>query len=190
MTASASEVLTATASVVGSASAATSYEAEVNAEPPPFGFLDGPTGFSTLATEADGSAATTSGGRPDQMTFNLAFPTEQGLGGAHWRGPRACSCYRPAPRPCRQPQCHLGSLHRGTVARNQRRQLRLPGRFAGGHGDGDVRNRRPVGCGESPLQHGAPARLAAELGFEALNVGIYIHLDGGCARRATTASRR
>ena len=95
VTAGASEVLTATASVEGGgASAATSYEAEVNAEPPPFGFLDGPAGFPTLLTEADGSAATSLGRAPRPAHLQPRLPDRTGA----WRGPRApATCVRSLP---------------------------------------------------------------------------------------------
>ncbi len=61
----------------GTAPVTTSIPARIDTEPPPFGFLPGAQGFSTLFTEADGSPSFAAGSHPDQLTVNLGFPSEQ-----------------------------------------------------------------------------------------------------------------
>jgi hypothetical protein len=43
----------------------------------PFGFLPGEGGFSAPLTSADGTAATQAGSHPNQLTIEMAFPSEQ-----------------------------------------------------------------------------------------------------------------
>jgi hypothetical protein len=72
------EVRTTTASVEGGGgtTVSTAYETEIETAPPPFGFLSGITGISSLATNADASPTTLAGSHPDQLTIGLGFPTQ------------------------------------------------------------------------------------------------------------------
>lgn len=60
----------------GAQAVATVSPTEVSSSPPSFDFLSGSAGFGALLTNADGSAATQAGSHPDQLTLNIAFPTE------------------------------------------------------------------------------------------------------------------
>jgi hypothetical protein len=72
----------ATASVESSetTTVTTSTPTTIDTEPPPFGFLPGSAGLSTLFTEEDGSPSLAAGSHPDQLTVDLGFPIEQPQG--------------------------------------------------------------------------------------------------------------
>lgn len=55
----------------------TSIPTRIDTEPPPFGFLPGAQGFSTLFTETDGSPSFAAGSHPDQLIVSLGLPSEQ-----------------------------------------------------------------------------------------------------------------
>jgi hypothetical protein len=165
----------ATASVSGGGAAPVdlAIPTRIDTEPPPFGFLAGPTGLRSLLTNADGSPATQAGGHPDQLTIDFGFPIDQ-------EGPNAVSAD--------PPRDIVTELPRGLIvnpnATERCTEIELVG----------------VGCPDSsqvgmitvvtqvigpqpavsPLYNmvpppGSPATLA----FEAANVGIYVHLKGG-----------
>ncbi len=180
VTAAAGETLTSLASVEGGGTAATaSYEATVDSEPPSFGFLDGPVGFSTLATNSDGSATTQAGGHPDQMTFNLAFPTEQAEDAAttssgHLRTlitdlPRGLYA-NPSVTAARCTEVELTGVKNGESgcpAASQVGVVTIMSEIAG-----------PLVIASPIYNMLPPPGAPAELGFEALNVGIFVHIGG------------
>ena len=181
VTAAAGAVLTATAAVSGGgAAASTSYEAEVNPEPPSFGFLQGSTGLATLFGNADGTASSRAGSRSDQLTVNLAFPTEQ-----QPNNPATSSGHL---------RTLIADLPRGLVANPRATTVRCTeAELINGTGAGEgCPDASQVGMvtimseiagplvAASPLYNMVPPPgTPALLGFEALNVGIYVHIAGG-----------
>lgn len=181
VTAAPGEVLTAVASVSGGGAEATArYETEINAEPPAFGFLAGPTGLSTLLGQGDDAATSLAGSRSDQLTVNLAFPTEQqpnfpATSAGHVR-------------------TLVTDLPQGLVANPTATSVRCTeAELVGTSGEeSSCPDASQVGMVTimteiagplvvaSPIYNMVPPPgAAAELGFEALNVGIYVHLQGG-----------
>lgn len=66
----------ATISGGGAQPVSTVSPTEISPEAPDFGFLPGPAGLASLLTDEDGSASTRAGSRSNQLTINLGFPTE------------------------------------------------------------------------------------------------------------------
>jgi hypothetical protein len=186
VSAASGEVLTAVASVGsgGASTVTTSYETEIGPEPPGFGFLAGATGLSSLLTRADGAAATQAGSHPDQLTINLAFPADQPkhegttTGAGHVRS-------------------LVTDLPQGLIANPSATAVRCTEAELVFNNDeneeGHCRPASQIGMvsimtdlgsgpviGVSPLYNMVPPPGApAELGFEALNVGIFVHVTGG-----------
>jgi hypothetical protein len=169
--------VTNTASIEGGGAApiALTTPIQISSTPPPFGFLEG---FDTRLTEADGSATIEAGAHPYALTVNAGFPTERLPGGAliaagHLRDlkidfPRGV-VINPAATPvlCTEaelitqevPSCPTASavgtitILTGEVAAPRARTLPLY-------------NMVP------------PPGTAASLGFDALGVGVFIHVGG------------
>lgn len=178
------EVLTAVASIAGGGAPtmSTSYATKIASDPPPFGFLPGASGLSALLTNEDGTATTTAGLHPDQMTITLAFPTDQP---AH-EGPTTGAGHI---------RDLTTELPRGLIINPNATKVRCTEAQLVFNNGVDLKGQCPpasqVGLisimteltgptiGISPLYNMVPPPGApAELGFEALNAGIFVHLTG------------
>jgi hypothetical protein len=180
---SAGEVLPdvqASVSSPGAIPVATSIPTPIDTVPPPFGFLAGAQGLSTLFTEADGSPAFAAGSHPDQLTINLGFPVEQ----PQLDGPTTSAGH---------PREIVNDFPRGVVLNPSAAATCTEVELLSGEGDvsecppasqlglvtvtTDTLGPRPD---VSPLFNmvsppGSPATVA----FNAANVGIYVHVTGG-----------
>ncbi len=180
--AAAGEILTTTASVAGGGAptVATSYETEIGTEPPGFGFLPGATGMSSLLTRADGGAVTQAGSHPDQMTVSLAFPSDQ----PKHKGPTSGAGHL-RDLATDLPRGLIGNP-RATAVRCTEAELVFNN---GTNDEGHCSPASQVGTvsimteitgpavAVSPLYNMVPPPgTPAELGFEALNVGIFVHV--------------
>ena len=158
----------------GALSASATNTTEVSSAPAPFDFLEG---FRAPLSEADGTPATLAGSHPYQFTATLGFPTEKsnvGLGGAgHLRDgsvdlpPGLIANPASTPVLCTEaeltseefPGCpdesQLGIVDVTTITN---------GPFT-----------KPA-----PLYNMVPPPgMAASLGFDALGVGVFVHIGGG-----------
>ncbi|HEV7399054.1 MAG TPA: hypothetical protein VGN84_02170 [Solirubrobacterales bacterium] len=171
----------AEASVSGgrAASVATTSPVRIG-QSPGFGFLPGPAGLNTLLTNADGSPAVQAGSHPDQLTVSLGFTTEQERAGSlitgagHLRDvatdlPRGlianpaatserCTEAELISEENTETKCPPGSQIGTIVAMTEVTGPALP--------ISALYNMVP------------PPGVPAELGFDALGVGIFVHLDG------------
>jgi hypothetical protein len=183
--ANAPATLTSQASVEGggAAEASTSIATTISEELPSFGLLSGPAGFSLATTTPDGTPATQAGSHPSQLTVDLSFPTREFFGGTKGAFPIAVS----------HPKDVRVTLPRGVVAD----PTAMPARCTEAQLNNDQRGGCPlesqvgvvltkttIGGGlypyQSPLYNMIPPPGAAgELAFNAINVGIFIHLIGG-----------
>jgi hypothetical protein len=172
----------ATASVSGGGAAPVSVSTPTTIDPEPaaFGFLPGAAGLSSLLTNADGSPATQAGSHPDQLTIDVGFPVEQE--GAGFPADSAG-----------HPRDILTELPRGLIVNPTATELCTEVELLSGNGtDPGCPADTQVGTitvitqltfpapVESALYNmvpppGSPATLA----FNAVNVGIYVHLEGG-----------
>jgi hypothetical protein len=173
------EVLDSQASISGGGAteATASVSTKIDSNPPPFGFLEGPTGFSAPISEADGTPATQAGSHPQQMTVNLGFPTEKqtvnGLGAAGHLHDAITdlppgTIADPAATPVLCTEAELTS--EGSPGCPDASQV------------GTVSVLTVVGSPESntaPLYNMVPPPgTAAELGFDAIGVGLFVHIVG------------
>ena len=175
-------VLVAKATVSGSGgkSVSTTAPTEISSTPPPFGFLPGPAGLASLLTDEDGSASSRAGSHPNQMTINLAFPTEHAEAGPS----RSAGHVRDV----------IANLPQGLIANPNATPERctelefLSGRGADpgcpdGSQIGIVNAMTEAGSGPkfvtSHLYNMVPPPGApGEVAFNALEVGIFIHIAG------------
>jgi hypothetical protein len=167
----------------GAAEASTSIATTVSEELPSFGLLPGPAGFSLAATTAEGTPATQAGSHPSQLTVDLSFPTREFNGGTKEVQPSAVG----------HPKDVRVTLPRGVVAD----PTAIPARCTEAQLNNEQRGgcplesqvgvaltRTTIGGGlypyQSPLYNMVPPPgAAAELAFNAINVGIFVHLIGG-----------
>ena len=173
----AKEVLTTTAYVEGGGAATVTagYSTEVETAAPPFDFLPGAPGLSSLFTNPDGSAAAEAGSHPGQFTLNVGFPiaepVPQTIGAAgHLR-------------------TQLTDLPRGVIVNPQVTPVRCT----------ELELTSDLGCPPAsqiglitiltkiiniyslpvPLYNMVPPPGApAMFGFNAINDDIYVHLEG------------
>lgn len=185
VTAASGEQLTAAASISGGGGepVATSAPTEISTSPPPFGLLPGSNGMSVLLTRGDGTAETQAGAHPAQMTIDFAFPVDQLIdegpttGAGHLR-----DLIVELPR---------GVLGNPTATAKRCTEAELV--FSNGvNKEGQCPDSSQVGTVAimsevtgptvitSPVYNMVPpVGAAAELGFEALKVGIYVHILAG-----------
>jgi hypothetical protein len=181
----ASGTLTSQVSVEGgeAAEASASITTAVSEEPqlPSFNFLPGPSGFSLTTTAPDGQPATQAGSHPSQLTVDLGFPSRQILEGTS--GAQLA--------PAVHPKDLRVTLPRGMVADPRATPVRCT--------EAQLNNELQGGCPvesqigviyvattfggyfpfESPLYNMVPPPgAAAEFGFNAVKVGIFVHLLG------------
>ncbi|HXQ88708.1 MAG TPA: hypothetical protein VN733_03625, partial [Solirubrobacterales bacterium] len=145
----------------------------VSATPPPFGILPG---FEMPLSEADGGPATLAGSHPYQLTTRVGFPTEKGieaLGGAgHLRDigfelPPGL-VVNPAATPVLCTEAELSSDPTpGCPSDSQVGVVDLITTSGG-----------PIAYASPLYNMVPPPGTAAELGFDALGVGVFVHLDG------------
>jgi hypothetical protein len=182
VSASAKGILTSKASVSGGGAVEVKTEAPttISSERPTFGFIPGAAGFDALLNSADGAAASAAGSHPSQMTINFGFSVErppEGLTAAdHVKDVRT-------------------DLPRGLLVDPTATPILCSEAELSGQGDGPI-NACPlpsqIGIVNTMTSTGGalsstdalynmvpPAGTAAELGFNALGVGIFVHLSGG-----------
>ena len=152
----------------------------IDTEPPPFGFLPGPAGFSTMFTQEEGSPALAAGSHPNQMTTSIGFPVDQ-------PDPASATTGSGHPRDV------VTDLPQGVVVNPNATGVRCSEAemLSGGGGDPGCPEGSQIGLvtvvteitGPNPsysaLFNMVPAPgSAATLSFDAANVGIYVHLAG------------
>ncbi|MBS1846306.1 MAG: hypothetical protein JST53_18005 [Actinobacteria bacterium] len=164
----------------GAAAAETEIQTAISSSLPSFGFLEGRAGFAVSTVEPSGAFETRAGSHPQQLTVDLGFPTAQVPGRKIVSGGIVAAGHlhdlsvslpkgmvvnpNATPVRCTEPQleanaCPLGSQV-GIVSINA--PLTVLIQYS------------------SPIFNMVPAPgAAAELGFEALGVGIFVHLQGG-----------
>ncbi len=168
----------ATASVEGpgAETVTTSAPTVIKTEPPSFGFLAGSAGLGTLFTKEDGSAALSAGSHPDQFTIDLGFPVEQPTGSTLTTGaghPRDVVTDLPAgvvinPNATKERCTEVKFVAFECPPESQIGIVTVTTETSGP---------RPV---SSALYNMVPPPGAAALvGFDAANVGIFVHLTGG-----------
>ena len=150
-------------------------------DPPPFDFLPGSAGLSTLFTEASGSPTVGAGAHPDQLTVNLGFPVDQPAGFGPTTGaghPRDIKVdlprgvvVDPSATGVRCTEAEL-LFSQGSVsdcpAESQVGMVTVVTELTGPHPE------------VSPLYNMVPAHeVPANLAFNVANVGIFVHLAGG-----------
>jgi hypothetical protein len=169
----------------GAAQVSTSVTSMVTAagELPLFDFLPGPNGFSAAATALDGSPAIQAGSHPYQLTFDLGFPSRE-----HFDAPSGV-----------QALVSVGhtkdvsvTLPRGMVVNPNVTPVRCNEIELNAEGGATCPLASQVGTVyvETSLEKGyqpiptalynmvPPPGAAAEFGFNAVNVGIFVHLLG------------
>jgi hypothetical protein len=157
----------------GAAPATTQVSTPIGSAAEPFGFL---AGFRAPRTQADGSAATLAGSHPYQLTADLGFPTEKAgvLGAAgHLRDvrfelPRG-ETVNPAATPvlCTEAQLTTERGSGSCPAASQVGTVTALTIIAG------------PALYTSPLYNmQPPPGAAAELGFDAIGSGIFVHISG------------
>jgi hypothetical protein len=169
----------------GAPSVSTSVPTTISESLPSFGFVPGAAGFSASATGVDGQPAVQAGSHPRQLTFDLGFPSGEVLGGPKAEGnlfsaghpkdvevtlPRGMVA-NPAAIPARCTEAQLDSGNSeafgGCPAASQV-GLAVPLT--------EVTSFRPV---VSPLYNMVPPPgVAAEFAFDALHIGVFVHLTG------------
>jgi len=162
--------------------ASTSTETTVASSPASFGFLPGAAGMSFVASNADGSPVTQAGSHPYQITINTNFPTSQRptVGGIALTNPEFLKdlsvalppgvTVNPTATPVRCTEAELESDIGGPGCPDASQV----GLIAA---TGYLSNPFTV---VSPLYNvQPPPGVPAELGFDALALGIYVHLQGG-----------
>ncbi len=176
--------LTNQASVEGAGAAAeatVTTVTTVSPELPGFDFLPGPGGFSVAATGADGAPATQAGSHPGQLTLDFGFPS--------------LDLTRPGAPGSLFASGHLRNLHarlaRGIVADPEATPVRCTeAQFTttgvgcpAASAIGTVTVTTDIVQGALPVPSALynmvpPPGTAAELAFDALNIGVFIHLTG------------
>ncbi len=173
----------ATASVEspGTATVTATAPTTIETNPPPFGFLEGPSGLATLFTEEDGSPSLDAGSHPKQLTLELGFPVEQPSGSiltTNAGHPRDIVTDLPAgvvinPNAtavrCTEVELLSGEgSNPGCPAEAQIGMVAVVTETSGPHPNiSALYNMVP------------PPGAAAQVAFNAANVGIYVHLQGG-----------
>lgn len=184
-TLSAGEVLTdVTASVEspGATPITASAPTVIDTQPPPFGFLGGPSGLGALFTEEEGSPALAAGSHPNQLTFDLGFPVEQPTGNTLTTN-------------AGHPRDIVTDLPAGVVINPRATAVRCTElEFLSGSGaeDSGCPAESQIGMATvvtdiagpqptiSPLFNLVPPPgAAAQVGFNAANVGVFVHVSGG-----------
>ncbi len=157
--------------------AAATAQTTINTEPPTFGFLGGPSGLRTLFTNEDGAPSLAAGSRPDQLTIDIGFPVEQPSGSPLTTG-------------AGHPRDVVTELPPGFIVNPNATETRCTEvQFQGAGGCPDesvigiatvtteVAGPVPV---SSPIYNLVPPPgSAAQVGFDAARVGIFVHLSGG-----------
>lgn len=173
----------ATASVEspGATTVTASAPTVISATPPPFGFLDGLGGFSTLFTQEDGQASQTAGTHPDQLTVDVGFPVEQPGGSGLTTG-------------AGHPRDVVTDLPQGVVINpNATEKLCTEVELLSGEGtDPGCPAESQIGMVTAVTELSGPRAVvsalynmvpapgsAAAVAFNAAGVGIYVHLNGG-----------
>lgn len=159
----------------------TSTPTVIDSEPPPFGFLDGPSGLATLLTEEEGSPSLAAGTHPNQMTVDLGFPVEQPAGSTlstnagHPRDivvdlpPGVIINPNATEVRCTEAELLSGGSEPGCPDASQIGMTTVVTETPGGP--------RPVASALYNMV--PPPGAAAQVAFNAANVGIYVHLAGG-----------
>ena len=158
----------------GAVTATTALTATISSSPAAFGFLPG---FDAPLTEADGGVAAGAGSHPYQLTANLGFPTEKPaahLGGAgHLRDvsvdfPRG-EIVNPTATPVLCTEAELSSeIEPGCPDASQVGLVDV------------ITSVATAEAHTSPLYNMVPPPgTAAEFGFDAIGVGVFVHISGG-----------
>jgi hypothetical protein len=167
--------LSAEASISGGSvpTATTTAPTLISPDPVPFGFLEGPTGLNAPLSEADGSPATQAGSHPYQLTVNFGFPTGK-LGTVLAATKHVHDLITDLPpglvgNPTATPELCTESRLISTLGCPIETQI------------GTVTAMTTVGGGPifviSPLYNMVPPPgTPAELGFNALGVGLFTHV--------------
>jgi hypothetical protein len=167
----------ATASGGGAGLASADTTLTISSTPPPFDFLAGPTGFSAPLSGPEGGAATQAGSHPYQLTVNLGFPTYKPSGllaaAGHLRD--AFSDLPPG---------MVANPAATTVRCTEAELIEPTGSCPLASQIGTVTATTFVAAGPetttSPLYNMVPAPgQASNFGFDALGVGVYVHIVGG-----------
>ena len=172
------ETLVTEASIAGggATAATTTAPTKISADPLAFDFLPGDAGFSARLGEPDGSAAALAASHPYQLTVDVGFPTEEppgGLTGAgHFRDvltdlpPGLIGDPTATPVLCTEAEL-VTSDEPGCPEASQ---------------VGTATVTTTLGSGTTPIFTGnlynmvPPPGSPAELAFEAVDSGIYVHL--------------
>jgi hypothetical protein len=177
----ASGVLSTEASVSGGggATASVTTATQISAEVPDFGFLPGAAGFGDLLTNADGSPATQAGSHPYQLTVNLGFTTKQleegpTNGAGHPRDlqvdlPRGLLANPQATVRCTEAQ----------LIETDGPETHCPPASEVGIVSAMTEVTGPTIAPSALYNMVPPPGAAAELAFDALNVGVIVHITGG-----------
>ncbi len=175
-------ILTTNASVNGGGApeVTTIAPTTISAARPAFDFVPGAAGFDALLSNADNSAATAAGSHPSQMTVSFGFSVEhppEGLTSAdHIKDlrvdlPRGL-LVNPTATPILCTEAELSGTSGGLI-----NDCPIPSQI------GVVNTMTSVGVPlyttDALYNMVPPAGTAAELGFDAAGVGIFIHLSGG-----------
>jgi hypothetical protein len=175
------ETLTATASFAGGGAlqgASATAPTPISSEAAPFGFLS----FAAPATDEDGLPVTAAGAHPHQLTLDMRLPVAQdgesmtGAGNARdifGELPRGLAV-DPAATPVRCTEAELLGGEEGQNGCPRASQI----------GEASVTSTlglaRTAGLSLSPLYNMVPPPgVPASLGFNAVNVGIYVHVLSG-----------
>ena len=158
----------------------TTSPTEISSTAPDFGFLPGPAGLASLLTDEDGSASTRAGSHPNQLTINLGFPTEHSEEGPARSAGHVRDVITDLPQ---------GLIANPTATPERCTELEFlsgegaePGCPNGSQIGDRHRDDRTLAGPTFVISHlynmvpppGAPAEVA----FNALEVGIFIHLAG------------
>jgi hypothetical protein len=153
---------------------------EINAEAPAFGFLPGSAGLASLLTDEDGTASTQAGSHPNQLTINLGFPTEHAEEGptrsaGHVRDvitnlPQGL-IVNPNATPARCTELQL-------LSSNEKAESKCPKDSELGIVTAMTELSGPTFVISHLYNMVPPPGAAAEVAFNALEVGIFVHLAG------------
>ncbi|HEY2632377.1 MAG TPA: hypothetical protein VGI26_08370 [Solirubrobacteraceae bacterium] len=165
----------------GAADASTNVETAITEAEPSFGFLSGLEGFGASATEPDGTAATQAGAHPYDVTVSTGFPTSAKDGTLVAVG-------------------HLRDIKVDLPSGLVVNPTATPVRCTETQLESDLEAREGSGCPlasqigvigltavvsktttqDVPLYNMVPpAGKPAEFGFDAADIGLYVHLMGG-----------
>jgi len=148
----------------------------------PFGFLPGAAGLSSVLTDEDGSGSTQAGSHPDQMTVNLAFPTKHPVEGPSLAAGHVHDVITELPQGlivnpnatsvrCTEVEFIAKDLNdpaSGCPDASQIGTVEVMTELTGGN--------NVISALYSMVP---PPGVPAEVAFDALQVGIFVHLDGG-----------